>query len=262
MKKIKKNVALDPNNFKQFKLKQIETVNHNTKIFRFALDSQSQELGLPVASCIVIKANIGENGKPVIRPYTPVSSNDEKGYFDLIVKNYDAGVMSKYLHGLKIGNSIEVKGPISKIPYTPNMKKNIGMICGGTGVTPMLQVIREILKNPNDKTNVSLVFANIAEEDILLKKEFDQLAGKHKNFKVYYVLEKPPKGWKQGTGYVSADIVKKQLPPPSQDSIIYVCGPPGMMEAISGNKNPDYSQGELKGILKNLGYNSTNVFKF
>jgi len=109
---------------------------------------------------------------------------------------------------------------------------------------------------------VSLVFANIAEEDILLKKEFDQLAGKHKNFKVYYVLERPPTKWKEGVGFVSPDIIKRQLPPPSQDSLIFVCGPPGMMEAISGNKAPDYSQGELKGILKNLGYNSTNVFKF
>jgi len=242
--------------------KKIETINHNTKKFHFALESPDQELGLPVASCILVSANIGEGGKAVIRPYTPVSSNDEKGYFDLIVKKYETGVMSKHLHQMKVGSTLEVKGPISKIPYIPNMKKNIGMIAGGTGITPMLQVIREILKNPKDNTNVSLVFANIGEEDILLKKEFDQMASKHKNFKVYYVLEKPPKNWKQGVGYVSPAIIKNQLPAPSSDSVIFVCGPPPMMEAIIGNKAPDYSQGELKGLLKNLGYDSKNVFKF
>ena len=35
---------------------------------------------------------------------------------------------------------IEIKGPFPKLPYTANMKKEIGMMCGGTGITPMLQV--------------------------------------------------------------------------------------------------------------------------
>ena len=38
------------------------------------------------------------------------------------------------------------------------------MIAGGTGITPMLQVIREILSNPEDKTEISLIFANQSEQ--------------------------------------------------------------------------------------------------
>ncbi len=41
---------------------------------------------------------------------------------------------------MQVGDSIEVKGPLSKLPYTPNMKRAIGMLAGGTGITPMLQV--------------------------------------------------------------------------------------------------------------------------
>ena len=41
-----------------------------------------------------------------------------------------------------------------------------------------------------------------------------------------------------------------------------MCGPPPMMEHISGNKAKDKSQGELKGILKDMGYSSDQVFKF
>jgi cytochrome-b5 reductase len=88
-----------------------------------------------------------------------------------------------------------MKGPIPKIAYTPNMKKHLGMIAGGTGLTPMLQVIRAIVENPGitlhwsdfgviislslmtnpfmltaDKTEVTLVFANQSERDILLKR--------------------------------------------------------------------------------------------
>eukprot|EP01114_Cavostelium_apophysatum_P004840 TRINITY_DN1524_c0_g1_i2.p2 TRINITY_DN1524_c0_g1~~TRINITY_DN1524_c0_g1_i2.p2 ORF type:complete len:156 (-),score=58.32 TRINITY_DN1524_c0_g1_i2:18-485(-) len=155
-----------------------------------------------------------------------------------------------------------MKGPFTSYPYKANVKKEIGMIAGGTGLTPMLQVAHEILKNPEDKTKVTFVFANIEERDILLKKELDEMAKKHKNFKVYYVLEKPPKDWKQGKGYVSANIIKEQLPQPSDDNLIMVCGPPPMMDAISGRKNPDFTQGEVSGILKDLGYTANQVRKF
>ena len=52
------------------------------------------------------------------------------------------------------------------------------------------QIIRAILKNPDDKTIVSLIFANIALEDILLKDELDGLAAGHDNFTVHYTLDK------------------------------------------------------------------------
>ena len=52
----------------------------------------------------------------------------------------------------------------------------------------MYQIARAILRNPEDKTFISLIFANVNEEDILLKKELDAMAENHKNFNVYYVL--------------------------------------------------------------------------
>lgn len=44
---------------------------------------------------------------------------------------------------------IEIKGPFPKLPYTANMKKEIGMMCGGTGITPMLQVTERSLLTLN-----------------------------------------------------------------------------------------------------------------
>jgi cytochrome-b5 reductase len=71
--------------------------------------------------------------------------------------------------------------------YEANMCKYIGMIAGGTGITPMLQIVNAVLKNPNDVTRVSLIFANVAESDILCRKELDKLADDPR-FSVYYVL--------------------------------------------------------------------------
>lgn len=56
----------------------------------------------------------------------------------------------------------------------------------------IVQVIKEVLKNPEDKTQISLIFANETVEDILLKSTLDKLEKEHSNFKVTYVLSKPP----------------------------------------------------------------------
>lgn len=197
----------------------------------------------------------------VIRPYTPLDG-DETGAAHLIIKKYNDGKLTPHIHNLKAGDVVSMKGPITKYPYEANKKKKLGLIAGGTGLAPMLQVIDRVLSNPEDKTEISFVFANIAEEDILLRKEIDERAKKHKNLKVHYVLEKAPKGWTGSVGYVSKELIQKYMPAPSNDNLVMVCGPPGMMKAISGTKAPDFTQGELDGLLKDLGYTKDQVFKF
>lgn len=86
------------------------------------------------------------------------------------------------------------------------------MIAGGTGITPMLQIIKAILRNDEDKTQVDLIFANVNEEDILLKEDLDELSAAHGNFRVHYVLNNPPEGWTGGVGFVTADMIKACLP--------------------------------------------------
>ncbi|XP_031500625.1 NADH-cytochrome b5 reductase-like protein [Nymphaea colorata] len=260
-----RDVALNPEKWIKFELQEKVSVNHNTYLFRFHFDPPVK-LGLDVASCILTRAPIGNDAegsvKYVIRPYTPISDPDAKGYFDLLVKVYPEGKMSKHLASLEPGDLVEVKGPIEKLRYSPNMKRHIGMIAGGTGITPMLQIIEAILKDPADNTQVSLIYANISPDDILLKRKLDVLSASHPNFKVFYTVDNPSKNWRGGTGYISKEMILKGLPCPSDDTLILVCGPPGMMKHISGDKAKDRSQGELSGLLKELGYTQEMVYKF
>lgn len=104
------------------------------------------------------------------------------------------------------------------------------MIAGGTGITPMLQLIRTITKDPTDETQTSLLFANQTEKDILLRHELDDLAKKHPNkLKLWYTLDSSSEGWPYSTGYISADMIKKHMFPPSPDTIVLMCGPPPMI---------------------------------
>ena len=57
-------------------------------------------------------------------------------------------------------------------------------IAGGSGLTPMLQVIKEIVRNPIDQTQVNFIYANQSVDDIILKKELDEIAAKNDNVNV------------------------------------------------------------------------------
>lgn len=52
--------------------------------FVFELPSKAHILGLPVGKHVFLSANI--DGKLVVRPYTPVTSDDDKGHMDLVIK--------------------------------------------------------------------------------------------------------------------------------------------------------------------------------
>ncbi|PBP21667.1 NADH-cytochrome b5 reductase [Diplocarpon rosae] len=251
--------------FISLKLDSVETVSHNTKKFRFALPESDQVSGLHVASALLTKYKGPGAEKPAIRPYTPVNDEDETGFLDLLVKKYPNGVMSGHMHEMVPGQTLDFKGPIPKYPYTANKHNHVAMIAGGTGITPMYQIARAIFNNPDDKTKVTLVFANVTEEDILLKKELAQLENTYpQRFRAFYVLDKPAKGWSGSTGYITKELLKTVLPEPKEENIkIFVCGPPPLYKAISGAKVSPSNQGELDGsILEQLGYNKDQVYKF
>ena len=259
------SAGMNPKDFTAMKLKRVQPYNHNTALYTFALPDASSSLELPVSSCIMLRCK-GPDGKDVVRPYTPVDTH-RKGELVLLIKAYPTGAMSQHLVQMRPGDSIDVKGPMPKLKYSANMKKNIGMIAGGTGITPMLQVLEEIAANPADKTRVHLVFANVSGRDVLMRETLDALVKRNPNVSVTYVIDsaQQDKDWSGEVGRINKELIKKVVPfsPKDKDNVlIYVCGPPEMMKAISGDKAKDYSQGELAGALKELGFSKDQVYKF
>jgi len=60
---------------------------------------------------------LDKKGKPFIRPYTPVSPSEKEGEIEFLIKKYETGKVTPYLHSMKPGQSIGIKGPIVKFPY-------------------------------------------------------------------------------------------------------------------------------------------------
>ncbi|KAK9473469.1 uncharacterized protein V1510DRAFT_414124 [Dipodascopsis tothii] len=250
--------------FVDLTLKEKFDLSENTKLLRFSFADPEAVSGLINASAVVIKYKDATSGKNVIRPYTPISDVNTKGHLDLLVKAYPGGKASVHVTSLQPGETLAFKGPIVKYPWDANKHTEIALIGGGTGITPLYQLMHAIASDPADKTKVTLLFGNATEADILMKDTLDALAAKHPDqIKVVYTLDKAPAGWKGLTGFLSKDVLAKYLPKASADNVkVFVCGPPGMYKAISGTKVSPSDQGELTGALAELGFTKEQVFKF
>lgn len=211
-----------------YKLTAIETDTHDTKTFRFELPADATLDMLP-GDFLYVHATI--DGKAVKRPYTPSSLPGVTGFFDLTVKRYATGVVSKHLHDLRVGDTVLMSGPNPGGHWVDGMAKRVGFVAGGTGITPMISIIRWILTK-RIETELFLVFANKTKADIIFREEWKRAAQEHPSFHCYHILEQPPPGWPEGTGRVTIDILRQHLPAPSPETRVFLCGPPPMVDAL------------------------------
>lgn len=230
--------VLSPIEFRKFKLIGITDISHNTKLLKFEIPF-GKSIGLSIGRHISVRAEV--DGNKVIRAYTPTSRPDKRGYFDLLVKAYEYGKMSTYLHSLTIGSEIEVRGPVGRFKYSANSYSRIGLIAGGTGMTPCLQVLRFVLEGPEahlDNTNFTLLFQNRTVDDILLRKELDDLQATFPTrLKIFYFLSNPHSDWgsreRELRGYIN-EAVMDNLMKPATCPYVCLCGPSGFNEAMKG----------------------------
>ncbi|KAH8695416.1 putative cytochrome b5 reductase [Talaromyces proteolyticus] len=222
---------LHPKEYKNLPLVHKDLLAPNVYRFVFLLPNPTDVIGLPIGQHVAIKATI--NGQPVSRSYTPTSNNLDLGRLELVIKCYPDGLLTgQYLANLNVGDKVQFRGPKGAMKYKQGLCKQIGMIAGGTGITPMYQLIRAICEDDTDTTEISLIYANRNEEDILLRKELEAFAANYpKNFKVFYMLDNPPQKWAYGKGYVTSTVMADKLPRPTPDTRIMLCGPPGMINA-------------------------------
>ncbi|TKB65874.1 MAG: hypothetical protein E8D52_15900 [Nitrospira sp.] len=220
-----------------YKLTHIETDTHDTKTFRFELPADATLDMLP-GDFLYVHATI--NGKQVKRAYTPSSLPGTTGFFDLTVKRYEAGSVSKYLHDQQIGETVLMSGPNTGGHWVDGMATRVGFVAGGTGITPMISIIRWILTK-NIDAELFLIVANKTEADIIFRHEWERNVQEHPNFHCHHVLEQPPPEWSGSIGRVTPEILQHHLPAADTATCIFLCGPPPMVDA-------------LETTLKGLGY--------
>ena len=125
----------------EFPLAEVVQLNHNTKLLRFRLGRHNQPLGLPTGQHLKILAEDADGEEVARRAYTPTSGQDVVGHFDLVIKVYPNGAMTQHMDKMKVGDKLKFRGPQGHFKYERNMKRSIGMVAGGTGITPMVSAL-------------------------------------------------------------------------------------------------------------------------
>ncbi|KAL3458631.1 hypothetical protein BJX64DRAFT_301836 [Aspergillus heterothallicus] len=179
------------------------------------------------------KIEVAPNGTQVTRSYTPISNMKDIGHIKLLIKTYPNGAMTQHLARMKPGETIEMRGPKGAMTYSSKYAQTIGMIAGGTGITPMYQVIRAICEDEADPTRVSLLYANNTEADILMREQLESLAKKFpQKLEVRHVLSHAGDDWKGYKGFVNGEMIGKHIGGPGETKKVLLCGPPPMVNAM------------------------------
>ncbi|KDR71730.1 hypothetical protein GALMADRAFT_74808, partial [Galerina marginata CBS 339.88] len=247
--------------WKSVELVDIREVSKNAKIFRFALRDKGQELGLLPGQHVYVrlkrkgKAVEDSRSEWVQRAYTPLSEGDMAGFVDLLVKIYiptpefpDGGRMTLGFAELVVGDSVELKGPIghfiwrgrglASLHNQDRHIEEIGLVCGGSGITPILQVLRAIVSDPSSMTKVWVLDVNRDFEDILCKEEIDRLARENeKTVKLHYSLtgREVPEDWEYSRGRITDEMLKAHMPSPGGNKLVCICGPSAMEQKVKAS---------------------------
>mmetsp|Transcript_24974 Transcript_24974/g.59334 ORF Transcript_24974/g.59334 Transcript_24974/m.59334 type:complete len:321 (-) Transcript_24974:323-1285(-) len=262
-------------------------------LLRYSLPPGRRWLGEDVTlpTCIKVDFPHGtdeKTGEPktLAKSYSPVSHPATEGHFDLLVKGYswrNGGGVGSYLCDMGVGDTMLGTLKSERIMHGDaavlGRWKNIGLVAGGTGIAPLLQIARIVLESPDEfdrSTHVHLLSINRREQDILARNDIDELALKHPNrFHVAYSLteQPPPTKWAGYTGRGSVSMVRETLPLPTSDgqTMVLVCGTDGFVETWGGpvGRAPTTDgskggkvQGPLLGLLAEAGFDASQVFKY
>lgn len=254
-------------NFQAVPLLEKFPVSETSSVLRFGLPNSDKPLNLSTCACILAKADLPDregNEEAVIRPYTPISTNADVGYFDLLIKDYkENGRMSTYLtEDLKVGEKVDFKHIDFNVKIqAPFSQKKVGMLVGGTGITPMIQALHAILGDKDNDTKVTMLYGSRVASDILGDELLTKWSADNGRLTVVDVLSHEPEesDWSGERGYITKELVEKYMPSPDdKDGIIFVCGPPGLYDAFCGPRDKK----EVTGLLGEMGYSSEQVFKF
>ncbi|XP_063795713.1 NADH-cytochrome b5 reductase-like isoform X2 [Pseudophryne corroboree] len=127
------------------------------------------------------------NGLEIQRAYTPISAIDVTGYFEVLIKIYEHGLMSQCIKCWRPGASIAWRGPFGGFSYTPNKYGELLMLCSGTGIAPMLPILTHVTDSEDDETFITLIVCTRTFKNLYMKSFLKEQA-RYWNVRTFYVL--------------------------------------------------------------------------
>ncbi|KAL7333663.1 hypothetical protein PS15p_202530 [Mucor circinelloides] len=244
----------DPRQWKKLVLQKKESISATIRRFTFAIpqdESLDYILSLPTGLHLFIKLPEDVNDrsakpKMVMRAYTPSKVNSRT--IEFVIKIYfpfnsiPGGKLTTSLDQIRLGETVDFKGPVGEIQYLGDGEFNIhnklyhgieqiGMIAGGTGITPMWQLIQAALQDNVKRPLISLIYCARSIDEIIFYEELKQL--ECDQLRVRLVLSEVPDdgSWTGGFGRFTMEELQQYLFPFSDSTsrLTFLCGPEPML---------------------------------
>jgi len=205
---------------------ELEQVSSNvTKLFLGRSDGEKQ-----------IKLDSGQYydleipGTETTRSYSPANIANNDGQMEFLIRVLDDGKFSNFLkNDAKVGQTINVKGPSGIFGLVADGFTPRYFVAGGTGLAPILSMVR-FMKEWGEPQPCTIYFGSTYEEEVFYVEELNKLASEMDNLTVKICVWKATDSWAGEKGSV-VDVLKKDLQAASAKPDLYLCGPPGMVDA-------------------------------
>jgi ring-1,2-phenylacetyl-CoA epoxidase subunit PaaE len=233
----KKEEAHGPR-YVDLKVKEIvhETKDAITIVFEHPADRK-----IPYKAGQFLTLIVPVDGKEVRRCYSLCSSPFTDADLAVTVKRVDKGLMSNWLPDkLKPGDKVKVMEPTGHFTteFGKNKKRHLIMFAGGSGITPMMSIIKSLIDQEPDSV-ASLIYCNRDVESIIFKNTLDKFETKYEGrVHVIHVLDNAPMNWQGYSGLLNPEMLTKlfeRIPDWGIENTTYLmCGPEGMMKNVEG----------------------------
>lgn len=284
-----RKIPLSPSHFTPATVLSNESSGTDSKLLELAISTDLLPPRDTFAS--IWSVFIKDDDIQVERPYTPLEGVDDNGRMRFWIKKYEKGEVGRWLHSKSPGDHIELRGPLQTWPWKEDTWDEVVMISGGTGITPFYQLFHHIISRTNlsPSTKFTLIHSSRNPEQLpppALLQPLQAFAQDNPGrFNVHFFVDSATPVDSRPTpkfqvGRISQlglekclGVVKKKPPlwqrmllrsapdPAPRKTLFLVCGPEPMINAISGPYGRNFSQGVVGGILGNMGYTSSQVYK-
>lgn len=178
------------------------------------------------------------DGTELRRSYSICVAPDS-GVLQVGIKRVKGGTFSTWANEeLRVGDVLHAMPPMGKFhaPLKPESSRHYLVFAGGSGITPILSLMRTVLAN-EPKARITLVYANQSVASIMFREEIEDLKNEHLGrLNVIHMLEQQGQDIELFTGRLDAAkcdaLFTTWVDVPSAD-LAFICGPKPMMETIA-----------------------------
>jgi predicted ferric reductase len=138
------------------------------------------------------------------------------------------GDFTNTIHAIPVGKRVYLDGPYGTFTVGDAPALHV-LIAGGVGIAPMMSIIRTFADR-GDERPIILVYGSRDWESVTFREELEALKPRL-NLTIVHVLDDPPDGWTGERGFITAEVLKRHLPPSYADHEYFICGHDMMMDA-------------------------------